>query len=197
MGTFFKYAAAGLVAFSFASAAPNSDVADAAMRGDKSAVQTLLQQKADVNAKQVDGTSPLHCAVESNDLQLTDLLLRAGAKPAAANEAGATPLLLATQNGNAAIIERLLAAGADPNSPLTKTGDTALMMASRTGKVDAVKALLDHPGPGKCERDLGWHHRPDVGYFGTASGRCEDAYRTRCRRKRAIVLRTLRFGPRV
>jgi uncharacterized protein len=144
MSTFFKFAAAGLVAFSFASAAPNSDVADAAMRDDRAAVQKLLQQKADVNAKQIDGTSALHWAVESNDLPLTDLLLQAGAKPAATNQAGATPLLLATQNGNAAIIERLLAAGADPNALLTKTGDTALMMASRTGKADALKALLDH-----------------------------------------------------
>ncbi len=103
-----------------------------------------LQQKADVNAQQIDGTTALHWAVQANDLQLADMLLRAGAKPAAANKAGATPLLLAAQNGNAAMIERLLAAGADANAPLTKTGDTALMMAARTGKTDAVKVLLDH-----------------------------------------------------
>ena len=47
-------------------------------------------------------------------------------------------------NGNAAIIERLIQAGADPNVPLSKTGDTALMMAARTGKVEAAKVLLDH-----------------------------------------------------
>ncbi|HEX4134432.1 MAG TPA: ankyrin repeat domain-containing protein [Bryobacteraceae bacterium] len=126
------------------SAAPKSDVADAAMRGDKSAVRTLLQQKADVNAPQIDGTSALDWAVEANDLELADLLLRDGAKVSAANQAGATPLLLATQNGNAAIIERLLTAGANPNAPLTKTSDTALMMAARTGKAEAVKVLLDH-----------------------------------------------------
>src|SRR5579863_5861227 len=125
-------------------AAPKSDVADAAMRGDKAAVRTLLQQKADVNAPQIDGTSALHWAVQANNLELTDILLAAGAKPMAANEAGAMPMLIATQNGNAAMIERLLAAGADPNAPLTRTSDTALMMAARTGKVDAVMALLSH-----------------------------------------------------
>ena len=114
------------------------------MRGDTSAVRTLLQQKADVNTQQVDGTSALHWAVEANNLELADLLLRSGAKASAANKAGATPLLLATQNGNNAMIARLLTAGADPNAPLTKTGDTALMMAARTGKIDAVKVLLDH-----------------------------------------------------
>jgi uncharacterized protein len=135
----------GLLAVVAAAAAPRkSDVADAAMRGDKDAVRTLLQQKADVNATQVDGTTALHWAVRADDLPLADLLLRNGARPSAANEAGATPMLLATQNGSAAMVERLLAAGADPNASLTKTSDTALMMAARTGKVDAVKVLLDH-----------------------------------------------------
>jgi len=139
-----KFGVAGLVAAAGAAAASKSDVADAAKRGDRAAVQGLLQQKADVNGQQIDGTSALHWAVQSNDIQLTDLLLRAGAKPAVANRMGATPLLLAAQNGSAPMIERLLAAGADPNAPLTKTGDTALMMAARTGKPEAVKVLLDH-----------------------------------------------------
>jgi ankyrin repeat domain-containing protein 17 len=139
-----KLLLAGLLAVTAAAAAPKSDVADAAMRGDKSAVRTLLQQKADVNVQQIDGTTALHWAVEANDVELADLLLRNGAKASAANKAGATPLLLAAENGNAAMIERLLSAGADPNTPLTKTSDTALMMAARTGKIDAVKVLLDH-----------------------------------------------------
>ena len=40
-----------------------SDVADAAMRGDKAAVRALLAQKADVNAPQADGATALHWAV--------------------------------------------------------------------------------------------------------------------------------------
>ncbi len=161
----------GLLLAACVAAAPKSDVADAAMRGDKGAVRTLLQQKADVNAQQIDGTSALHWAVEANDLELADVLLAAGAKPMAANQAGATPMLLATQNGNAAMIERLLVAGADPNAPLTKTSDTALMMAARTGKVDAVKALLDHGAQVNAHETWGgttalmWavsEHHPDV-----------------------------------
>jgi ankyrin repeat protein len=125
-------------------AAGRSEVADAAMRGDKSALQALLQQKAEVNAAQADGTTALQWAVRANDLEMTEMLLRAGASPSAANQSGATPMLLAAMNGNAAIIERLIQAAADPNAPVSATGDTALMMAARTGKVDAAKALLDH-----------------------------------------------------
>jgi ankyrin repeat protein len=135
---------AALLSTAMLAAAVKSEVADAAKEGNKPLVRALLQQKADVNAPQVDGATALHWAVERNDLELTDLLMSAGAQVSAANKAGATPLLLATINGNAVIIERLIAAGADPNTPLTKSADTALMMASRTGKVEAVKVLLDH-----------------------------------------------------
>ena len=124
-------------------AAP-SDVANAVEKGDKEAVRSLLLKKADVNAPQIDGTTALHWAVRTDDLATADLLIRAGAKVSAANRDGATPLLLATINGNAAMIEKLLKAGADVNATLTLDGDTALMMAARTGKVDAVKTLLDH-----------------------------------------------------
>ena len=56
---------------------------------------------------------------------------------------GVTPLYLAATNGNAAVIAKLLEAGAGANSA-NPSGETALMTAARTGKVDAVKVLLDH-----------------------------------------------------
>ena len=132
------------LAISYAAGAPaKSDVADAAQRGDKAAVRSLVQKKADVNAPQIDGTTALHWAVEADDLELADLLIRNGAKVSIANIAGATPIQLAALNGSAAMLDRLIAAGGDPNAPLTRTGDTALMIASRTGKVNAVRVLLD------------------------------------------------------
>jgi ankyrin repeat protein len=125
-------------------AAAASDLADAAMKGNKETVRTLLQRKANVNAPQIDGTTALHWAVRSDDLETADMLIRAGANVSAANDEGATPLLLATTDGNAAMIEKLIKAGADANAPLTKDGDTALMMAARTGKTDAIRVLLDN-----------------------------------------------------
>ena len=126
------------------SAADRSEVADAAMQGNKSTVRALLAKKADVNAPQTDGTTALHWAVRENDLEMTGMLLSAGAGASLANQSGATPMLLAAMNGNARILERLIQAGADPNAPVSGTGDTSLMMAARTGKVDAVRVLLDH-----------------------------------------------------
>lgn len=137
------YLAVVLAAAGVATAAAPSDVADAASRGDQASVRALLQKKADVNAPQIDGTTALHWAVQADDLETADLLIRAGAKVMAANQAGATPLMLACVNGGAAMIEKLVKAGADVNAALTRFGDTALMIASRTGKVGAVQVLLD------------------------------------------------------
>jgi len=131
-------ASAGLLA------APASEVADAAMKGNKGAVRALLQRNANVNAPQIDGTTALHWAVRADDLELTQMLLRAGANVSAANRDGATPLLLASINGNGAMLEELMKDGANPNAALTKSSDTALMLAARTGKTDAVQVLLDH-----------------------------------------------------
>jgi ankyrin repeat protein len=133
-----------LSAASVLGAPPANSLADAAMNGNKQAVRALLQQKANVNATQIDGTTALHWAARADDLETADLLIKAGANVSAANHDGATPLLLATINGSSAMIEKLVKAGADPNVPVTKDGDTALMMAARTGNTDAVKMLLSH-----------------------------------------------------
>src|SRR5580698_2509865 len=125
------------------SAAGTSEVADAVMRGDKAAVEKLVEQHADVNAPQADGATALHWAVFQSDKALVDLLLGAGANPKAANHDGSTPLWLACINGDAPVIAALLKAGADANEHLP-LGRSPLMVASRTGNVDAVKVLLDH-----------------------------------------------------
>ena len=57
-------------------AAGNSDVADAAMKGDKAAVRTLIQQKADVNAPQVDGATALALGRSIATTKAVDLLIK-------------------------------------------------------------------------------------------------------------------------
>jgi ankyrin repeat protein len=118
-------------------------VADAARRGDREAVRAAIARKADVNIAQVDGSTALHWAVERDDLEMADLLIRAGARVSAKTREGVMPLQLAAVNGSARMIDRLLKAGADPNAPLSVAGDTALMMAARTGRTDAIRVLAE------------------------------------------------------
>ena len=42
------------------------------MRSDKVAIRALIQQKADVNAPQPDGTTALHWVVRQNDLETAE-----------------------------------------------------------------------------------------------------------------------------
>jgi ankyrin repeat protein len=122
----------------------SAQIADAAEHRDNEALRSLLKQKTNVNAAQLDGTTALHWAAHWNDLETVNLLLRAGANPKIANRYGATPLSEAASTGNAAMIEALLKAGADPKTLTTADGETVLMTAARAGNADAVKVLLDH-----------------------------------------------------
>ena len=133
---------------------PDTRLVEAAKAGDRSAVTSLIQSRADANVPEADGTTALAWAVRQDDLQMVDQLLAAGAKVEAANRYGVTPLYLACQNGSAAMIERLLKAGADANATSTE-GETALMTAARTGNPEAVKVLLDHGA--NVEAKEAWH----------------------------------------
>jgi uncharacterized protein len=122
-------------------AAGKSDVADAVMKGDKATLRTLLQQKADVNAPQIDGATALHWAVYRGELDTADDVIAAGAKIDAANREGFTPLVMASLYGNAPMIEKLLKAGANAKQRLAN-GETMVMLAARNGNPQAIKLLV-------------------------------------------------------
>ncbi len=126
----------------FGRGAGKSDVADAAMKGDRTTLRALLQQKADVSAPQIDGATALHWAVYRGDVEMADLLIRAGANLKAVNREGVTPLAMASLYGNAPMISRLLKAGAEA-AEVGPNGQTALMLAARNGNPDAVRVLLE------------------------------------------------------
>jgi uncharacterized protein len=118
-------------------------IAEAAMHQDNTAVRSLIQQKADVNAVLPDGATALHWAANADDLDTVNLLIQAGADVKVKDRYGFTPLYFAATNGNAAVIRKLLEAGADPNAA-DASGETALMTATRSGNADALKALLQN-----------------------------------------------------
>ena len=65
---------------------------DAVKAGDRTAALALLQQKANVNTAEPDGTTALHWAVEREDPDMVDRLIKAGATVNAKNDYGATPM---------------------------------------------------------------------------------------------------------
>jgi len=139
--------AIALTVLTAACAAVRADAAslplvDAIKDGNHAAVQALLRQKTNVNARETDGTTALHWAARADDLELVRALLHAGADPRAANRYGITPLQLAAVNGSVATAQALLDAGADPNAVLPE-GETILMTAARTGQPALLRVLIE------------------------------------------------------
>jgi len=124
--------------------AAESPVADAAARGDRDAVRSLLKQAADVNGAQGDGMTALHWASMNGDLELAQMLIYAGANLRATTRLGSyTPLYLASQQGHGRVIQALVKAGGDVKAG-TPNGTTPLMVAAASGEVDAVRVLIEN-----------------------------------------------------
>jgi uncharacterized protein len=125
-------------------AAGPAAVAEAAMKRDREAVRALLKNGEDVNAAQGDGMTALHWAARNGDLELTQMLLYAGANVKAATRLGGyTPLLMAADQGHATVIAALVAGGADVKAS-NALGTTPLMLAAASGNPQAVTILVEN-----------------------------------------------------
>ena len=72
-----------------------SALADAVESRDQALIRRLLDERAQVNAAQVDAMTALHWAVYHDDSELAAVLVRAGADVNANNRYGVSPLSLA------------------------------------------------------------------------------------------------------
>jgi len=134
-------------AWMLAAADSTTTLLDAAESGDHAAAMRLVSSKgANVNATAADGTTAIMYAAANDDLDLVRALIKAGANVKLKNQFGTSAITEAAIIGSAPIIDALISlpprgAGADPNFK-TPDGETPLMAAARSGKVDAAKALL-------------------------------------------------------
>jgi ankyrin repeat protein len=152
-----------------------SPVADAAMRGNREAVRTLLQQGADVNGAQGDGMSALHWAADKGDAELVSMLVYAGANPGAVTRIGQyTPLHLASRSASLGAVKALLAAGAAVDARTSTSGVTPLHLAATAGSEPVVLALLDAKADVNA-REAEWGQTPLI--FAASLNRV-DAVRT-------------------
>jgi ankyrin repeat protein len=88
------------------------------------------------------GNTPLHKAVEANDLAAVERLIAARADVNAANRFRTTPLAIAATRGHAPIVAALLRGGADANATRGE-GEPVLLSAARSGSVETVRALIE------------------------------------------------------
>ena len=87
----------------------------AAVTGNPTIVQLLLEAGADPNARDDRGLTPLHEGATNSNPVVAAHLLAAGADPNGLDNDGYTPLhYAAARSGNGRVVTRLLGAGADP-----------------------------------------------------------------------------------
>ncbi|MFN2254630.1 MAG: ankyrin repeat domain-containing protein [Candidatus Promineifilaceae bacterium] len=125
----------------------------AASTGAKEVVALLIEAGADVNLQdfRFGNTALLYAVVYAlegdTQVEMTRMLLDAGADPNLASKRGKTPIMTAVQNNNIRglneIITMLLEAGADPNRQ-DYIGDSPLHYAARAGEDEVVALLIEH-----------------------------------------------------
>jgi len=131
-----------IVEVSIAAGAPPTDLYEAALRGDETAVRLLLRQKIDVDAKFTNlRATALLAAAQNGHLTIVRLLLAKGAAIEARLASGETALMLASGEGHIDIVQELLNKHAVVDAR-ADSGETALYYASYSGHADVVQLLL-------------------------------------------------------
>jgi ankyrin repeat protein len=115
--------------------------AAATMSGNKDVVECLLANKADVNAKDNVGRTPLHVAAWRGAVDVAETLLAHGAEINAKDNKGQTPLHLAAEMDHEQVAELLLANKAEANAK-DNNGSTPLHRVAAVGYYMRMVELL-------------------------------------------------------
>ena len=150
---------------------PDSPVADAARGGDVEALRTLIARGEDVNAPHGDGMTALHWAADRGDLEITNLLIYAGANLEAGTRIGNyAPLHLASQAGSALVVAALLEAGSNVDPATTTLGVQPIHLGAESGNPEVIRTLVQH-GADVDAREESWGHTPLI--FAASQNRTE------------------------
>lgn len=102
--------------------------------GHEAVARFLISKGAQINgiSAHPSKVAPLHCAVSSKLVDMTQYLLKNNAEINAKQQGGLTPLHLAVQNGHAAMVKLLVESNADKNAK-TDAGKTPADIAKEKG----------------------------------------------------------------
>lgn len=112
----------------------------AALRGETKSIEMMLKLGADVNARDVQGKTPLHDACIKGHSETVRLLLDHGANIGARDKNGVTPLHDAALGGAPVVVKLLLDRKADAQAR-DADGQTPLDYAQKLDRAEAVRIL--------------------------------------------------------
>ena len=121
---------------------PTTPLHRAVRQGDVKAVERLLAEGADVNARDKYENTPLHLAAGEGNVRIAEMLLAKGASLAAVSSSGDTPLHRAARAGNVEAMKLLIAKGAEVDARTPVTELTPLHSAALAGQIESAEVLL-------------------------------------------------------
>ncbi len=118
-------------------------IEEAAGECDTATCTMLIEQGADVNARDEDGNTPLLWAVLAGNMQVVLTMLRRGADLNCKNNEGETPLHWAAVTGSVEVASLLIQGGADANVA-DEVGITPIRSAELNEDMEMVEFLRSH-----------------------------------------------------
>jgi uncharacterized protein len=136
--TFAIAVGAGLAAAQDTTADVNRQLLNAVSKGDSASVRILLDNGANVEAKDANGSTPLVLAAERNDIAMVKLLLEKGAAAGAKDQQGDTALIQAARSGCTEVVGML----AEKTSDASEKEKALFAVLAGCGKIDAQRVFV-------------------------------------------------------
>jgi ankyrin repeat protein len=126
---------------------------EAAKRDDRKQMALLLQQGANLEGRNADGHTALHCAIASNHIDAVRILLSSGADEKNCSKMPA--LFLAASFGHLDIAKMLLASGNTKVKQESSSGQPYIVDVAATGNLEGTRFLLENGAKAKATTTSG------------------------------------------
>lgn len=128
----------------------------AAHSGDLATIERLVKAKADLNARDPYGRTPLHVATHARKAEAVRMLMRAGANHAMLEHDRYDAVTIAAVADDEPTLRVLLAEGASAKLITSRYDGTALIAAAHLGHAGVVKQLVEAGAPLDHVNNLHW-----------------------------------------
>ena len=133
-----------------------SGLAAAAQRGDVAAIERLIANNADVNARDAFGRTPLHIATFAKQRNAIRALIKAGANPGLLENDRYDAVTIASVADDEETLRVLLSLGASAKLITSRYDGTALIAAAHLGHEGVVRQLIAAGAPLDHVNNLHW-----------------------------------------